>query len=152
MCMVRLPTRMSDGRANLHQGAVGAGINMATGYTCSAVWRNQNVKEHPDTGYNVTGIQVPYWDRLLDMATRSSDLTGLGYLGVDLVLDRDKGPMLLELNARPGLTIQIANQAGLLSRLQQVDREVDNLPDRLTRIAFAKQHFTSAFLRSVATG
>jgi alpha-L-glutamate ligase-like protein len=152
MCMVRLPTRMSDGRANLHQGAVGAGIDMATGYTCSAVWRNQNVTEHPDTGYEVTGIQVPFWDRLLDMATRSSDLTGLGYLGVDLVLDRDKGPMLLELNARPGLTIQIANQAGLLSRLQQVDREVGDLPDRFTRIAFAKQQFSTALVRGVATG
>jgi len=145
MSMVRLPTRMSDGRANLRQGAVGAGIDMATGYTCSAVWRNQIVTEHPDTGHEVTGIQVPFWDRLLDIATRSCDLAGLGFLGVDLVLDRDKGPMLLELNARPGLTIQIANQAGLLSRLQQVDREVDNLADTSARIAFAKQHFAHAF-------
>lgn len=142
MSMVRLPTRISDGRANLRQGAVGAGIDMATGVTCSAVWQNQIVTEHPDTGYELTGIQVPFWDRLLEMATRSCALTGLDFLGVDLVLDRDQGPMLLELNARPGLTIQIANQAGLLSRLQQVDREIDALCDDAARIAFAKQCFT----------
>jgi len=151
MSMVRLPTRVSDGRANLHQGAVAAGIDMAMGYTCSAVWRNQIVTEHPDTGNSVTGIQVPFWDHLLDMATHCCDLTGLAYLGVDLVLDRDKGPMLLELNARPGLTIQIANQAGLLSRLQQVDREVSQLSDRTSRIAFAKQHFSPALIQGRVT-
>lgn len=140
MAMARLTTRLSDGRANLRQGAIGVGIDMATGVTCSAVWQNQLVTEHPDTGYELTGIQVPYWDRLLEIATRSCEITGLGFLGVDLVLDRDKGPMLLELNARPGLTIQIANQAGLLSCLQLVDQAVGNLPDAQARIAFAKQH------------
>lgn len=141
MAMVRLPTRMSDGRANLHQGAVAAGIDMATGITCHAAWRDMPVLEHPDTGYELAGIQVPYWDRMLEMATRCYELTGLGYIGVDLVLDRDKGPMLLELNARPGLTIQIANHTGLRHRLEKVDRELAKLPDIALRIAFARQHF-----------
>jgi hypothetical protein len=48
-------------------------------------------------------------------------MTGLGYMGTDMVLDKEEGPMVLELNARPGLAIQIANGAGLLPRLQHIE-------------------------------
>jgi hypothetical protein len=48
-------------------------------------------------------------------------MTGLGYIGCDLVLDRKLGPLILELNARPGLAIQIANGAGLSLRLQAIE-------------------------------
>ncbi|MDX5335526.1 MAG: alpha-L-glutamate ligase-like protein, partial [Marinobacter sp.] len=47
--------------------------------------------------------------------------TGLGYMGVDLVVDAYKGPLLLELNARPGLAIQMANGEGLLPRLRNIE-------------------------------
>lgn len=141
MSMVRLPTRMSDGKANLHQGAIGAGIDIATGQTLTAVWHNDIITEHPDTGNEVTGIQVPYWDRLLDLAARCYELTGLGYVGVDIVLDREKGPLILELNARPGLNIQIANGSGLLPRLQSAEEAHQELQDVQARILFAKQHF-----------
>jgi alpha-L-glutamate ligase-like protein len=117
MGMVRLPTRRSHGKANLHQGAVGAGIDLATGQTTHGVTGNSLVTEHPDTGALIAGLQIPQWEYLLQFAARCYDLTGLGYLGVDIVLDRDKGPMLLELNARPGLNIQIANRCGLRARL-----------------------------------
>ena len=120
MGMVRLPTRRSHGKANLHQGAVGAGIDLATGQTTHGVIGNALVTEHPDSGATIAGLQIPQWDYLLQFAARCYDLTGLGYLGVDIVLDRDKGPMLLELNARPGLNIQIANRCGLRSRLALV--------------------------------
>jgi alpha-L-glutamate ligase-like protein len=141
MAMVRMPTRMSDGKANLHQGAIGAGIDIATGRTLRAVWRNEVIGEHPDNGNPVTGVQVPHWERLLEIAARSYELTGLGYQGVDLVLDAELGPLLLELNARPGLNIQIANQCGLLARLRQV--EAWGKPPRAypERIAFAREHF-----------
>ena len=141
MCMVRLPTRMSGGKANLHQGAIGAGIDIAGGTTLSAVWQNNIITEHPDTGNPVTGIQIPQWDSLLHIAARCCELTGLGYIGVDLVLDKDKGPLILELNARPGLSIQIANRAGLLPRLKRVEQchfELVNLDDR---VEFSKHNF-----------
>ena len=141
MAMVRLPTRMSEGKANLHQGAIGAGIDLRTGKTLTGVWHNEIVTEHPDTECSITDIQVPEWDTLLNLAARSYELTGLGYQGVDLVLDRDKGPLILELNARPGLNIQIANRAGLLSRLQFIEQHAPNLKSVEARIAFAKQHF-----------
>ena len=141
MAMVRLPTRMSEGKANLHQGAIGAGINLRTGKTLSGVWQNDIVTEHPDTEHSITGVQVPEWEKLLNLAARSYELTGLGYQGVDLVLDKDKGPLILELNARPGLNIQIANRAGLLTRLQLVKQHAPSLKTVEDRITFSKQHF-----------
>lgn len=144
MAMVRLPTRLSDGKANLHQGAIGVGIDIRSGVTLSAVFRNEIVTEHPDTGQPVNGVAIPHWQRLLDIAAHSYELTGLGYQAVDLVLDVRHGPMLLELNARPGLAIQIANRAGLLPRLELVERHAAALGDRAARIAFATEHFTAA--------
>jgi alpha-L-glutamate ligase-like protein len=141
MAMVRLPTRMSDGKANLHQGAIGAGVDMAIGTTLCAVWRNTIITEHPDTGLAVSGVQVPHWDTLLEIAGHCYELTGLGYQGVDVVLDEKLGPLILEVNARPGLNIQLANQAGLLPRLQRVQAQAAGLVDLGERIEFARQHF-----------
>jgi len=111
--MVRLPTRRSDGKANLHQGAVGAGIDLKTGKTTHAILAGKPVTHHPDTGALLTGIQIPGWRNLLILAAHCYDVVPLGYLGVDIVLDRDYGPLVLELNARPGLAIQMANRRGL---------------------------------------
>jgi len=122
MSMVRLPTKASDGKANLHRGAIGAGIELNQGTTITAVHRSTVVENHPDTGNPVSGIQVPCWEKMLWIAARSFEMTGLGYIGVDLVIDRDRGPLLLELNARPGLAIQLANRKGLKERLDRVDQ------------------------------
>ncbi|MGK2941241.1 MAG: alpha-L-glutamate ligase-like protein [Immundisolibacter sp.] len=151
MAMVRLPTAMSDGKANLHQGAIGAGIDINTGVTGRGVWRNEVVDEHLDTGNPITGVQVPQWDTLLELAARCYDISGLGYLGVDFVLDRQFGPMMLEMNARPGLNVQIANQAGLLPRLATVDALGRADADVAERVAFAKEHFGRASSALAAT-
>lgn len=141
--MVRLPTRMSDGKANLHQGAVGAGVDLATGRTMDGVWLNRALDMHPDNDNYIRGIEIPDWDKLLELAARSYDLTRLGYLGVDVVLDRDKGPLVLEYNARPGLSIQIANQTGLLTRLRKIEA-LDKIPGRAEdRVALAKALFSA---------
>jgi alpha-L-glutamate ligase-like protein len=141
MAMVRLPTRLSQGKANLHQGAIGAGIDMATGRTLTGVWQNRLVSDHPDTGHGVADITIPDWERLLGLASRCFELTGLGYQGVDLVLDKDHGPLILELNARPGLNIQIANRAGLLKRLKRVEKAHTDLETVKERVAFSTNHF-----------
>ena len=142
MAMVRLPTTLSDGRANLHQGAIGAGIDIASGKTLTAVLNNKIVNEHPDTGNDVTNVEVPNWDKLLYLAASCYELTGLGYQGVDIVLDRDLGPLILEINARPGLNIQIANHAGLLPRLNRVKAVQGLLTSINDRVRFAKQSFS----------
>ena len=102
MAMLRLPTKASGGRANLHQGAIGAGVDLETGTTCHAVLRNRKAESHPDTGESVIGFQVPFWEDILEMSRKVSVAVGMGYIGVDVVLDRTRGPLLLEANARPG--------------------------------------------------
>lgn len=143
MAMVRLPTQKSGGRANLHQGAIGARIDIGTGTTLTAVWKNTIVSEHPDTGNSITGVKIPNWEAILRLAARCWELTGLGYVGVDIVLDRTKGPLVLELNARPGLNIQIANRADLLPRLKKVERHHKELIRIEDRIDFAKKNFSA---------
>lgn len=143
MAMVRLPTRASDGKANLHQGAIGAGIDIASGRTLTAVSYNNVIEEHPDTGNSVRDIAIPHWARLLELASGCYELTKLGYQGVDFVLDRDRGPLMLELNARPGLNIQIANHAGLYHRLKRVEQYQTALGDTRSRTEFAIRHFAA---------
>lgn len=145
MAMVRLPTRVSGGKANLHQGAIGAGINLASGRTLSAVWHDSIVHDHPDTGHPIAGLEIPHWDDLLGLAARCHELTGLGYLGVDLVLDRQLGPLILELNARPGLAVQIANRAGLQTRLEAVQNVLDRPEGLDKRIEWAQRSFGAGF-------
>jgi alpha-L-glutamate ligase-like protein len=141
MTMVRLPTRASLGKANLHQGAVGAGIDLATGITLDGVVGTEVVTHHPDTTHAIAGLRVPDWDTILDISARCFELTGLGYIGVDIVLDRDLGPLVLELNARPGLAIQIANRQGLLRRLRICEDRADFSASPGDRVKFAKQEF-----------
>lgn len=124
MAMVRLPTRASRGRANLHQGAVAAGIDLESGQTLGGVCKGRTVTTHPDTGRPIAGFQIPNWETLLSGAMNLADALGLGYLGVDFVLDANLGPVVLEANARPGLAIQVANRQGLVSRLEFLDSRI----------------------------
>lgn len=128
--MIRLPTSKSKGKANLHQGAVGAGIDIHNGITRTGVIGNRPTQMHPDTCNTIDGIQIPCWDEILHIAVKCADTVGLGYLGVDIVLDRDLGPLMLELNARPGLNVQLANQCGLLTQLVQIEK-ITNLPQNI---------------------
>lgn len=141
MSMVRLPTRQSDGRANLHQGAIGAGIAVGAGVTVGAAQGRTVVTRHPDTGNPVAGIRVPHWPRILEIAALGYDMTGLGYLGADVVIDRTRGPVLLELNARPGLAIQLANQDGLRGRLRRLDAAWKPGLSPADRVALARSLF-----------
>lgn len=142
MAMVRLPTRLSGGKANLHQGAIGAGINLSTGQTLGGVFQNDTIDYHPDTLAPIVGITVPYWDKILEIAASCYELTGLGYLGVDIVLDKDHGPLMLELNARPGLNIQIANREGGLTRYRKIEARAAEVKESpAERVAYSKQEF-----------
>jgi len=141
MAMVRLPTRASGGRANLHQGAIGAGVDLATGVTLNAVLKNEIVSKHPETGVEIAGVRIPGWEQIMVQAASCYEMTGLGYLGVDMVIDETLGPMILELNARPGLNIQIANSKGLLRHLKTVEKRgpTDETPEQ--RCEYAKAAF-----------
>lgn len=141
MGMLRLATKASDGKANLHQGAIGVGIDLATGKAIQAVMHEQVVTHHPDTGADLRDIAIPDWDSLLLLAARCFEVSELGYLGCDIVIDRQHGPLILELNARPGLSIQIANNRGILPRLRHLqNRKQKELRHMalLERVEYAK--------------
>lgn len=127
MAMLRLPTRQSGGKANLHQGAIGVGVDLATGITLKGTWLNDKISKHPDTENPVDGVQLPHWQNFMELAASCYELCGLGYIGVDMVLDQELGPLILELNARPGLNIQIANNAGLTHRAHAIEAHLEQL-------------------------
>lgn len=142
MAMTRLSTRDSDGKANLHQGAVGVGIAIADGTALKAVQFGRPMTHHPDTKQDLSVFSVPDWPDFLELASRCYDITELGYLGVDIVLDRNKGPMILELNARPGLAIQIANGEGLQTRVDRINQFAEEHRSPSERSALAMQAFS----------
>lgn len=140
MAMLRLATTASDGKANLHQGAVGVGLDMGTGKSLNAVQFNRPITLHPDTGLVLENLAIENWQEMLVMASRCYEATGLGYMGVDLVVDIQEGPLLLELNARPGLAIQMANGRGLLPRLRDIEslKRPHFTPEERVRYAMAR--------------
>jgi len=142
MAMLRLATHASDGKANLHQGAVGVGLAMDSGRCLNAVQFGETLTRHPDTDRLLGDIVLPQWRDILVLAARCYEMTGLGYMGTDIVLDGSRGPQMLELNARPGLAIQVANGHGLLPRLRHIEqlreRRLTSVDDR---VDYATQHF-----------
>lgn len=148
MAMMRLSTRASDGKANLHQGAIGVGIDIDRGRAVRAVQYDRPVDVHPDTGKPFRDLEIPDWPELLELTARCYEMTGLGYVGTDMVIDPNRGPMLLELNARPGLAIQTANGCGLQPRLDRVLAETA-LRAPAARVTFARAAFATPPERSL---
>ena len=148
MAMLRLPTKESQGRANLHQGAIGVGVDIVTGITTRAIWHGEIIRQKPGTKRKLHGIKIPDWNQVLEIAVRAQIASGLGYLGVDVVLHPLKGPMVLELNAQPGLQIQLANMAGLKKRLERV--EDLSVRDAEHGVKIAKALFAERFSDRVA--
>ncbi len=146
MAMLRAATKESDGRSNLHQGALGIGIDIATGMSVRAIHHGRPVTHHPDLGISLIGVQMPDWDTILHMAVTCQEMTGMGYLGVDIMIDETYGPLMIEVNARPGLAIQMANGIGLLRRLEPVVLQHRKNPsaDLGAKIAFSKEHFRAS--------
>jgi len=117
LSMIRLTTTESNGTANLHQGALGVGINIATGVTVNAVLKGKLVNKHPDSGVFLIGVKLPYWQDIIEAAIRVAKQSPLKYIGIDIAIS-DSGPRLLEINVRPGLEIQNANADGMRKILE----------------------------------
>ncbi|OGD78727.1 hypothetical protein A2368_01390 [Candidatus Collierbacteria bacterium RIFOXYB1_FULL_49_13] len=141
MAMLRVPTAESNGKSNLHQGAIGLGVDMATGITTYGVYRGKQIKFFPGTRDKVNGITVPFWSKVLETAVKIQfKLPSLGYFGCDILIDQEKGPVVIELNDQPGLNIQLANMAGLRRRLERVEGlEIDSVEKgvKVSRALFA---------------
>jgi len=116
MAMLRLTTAASKGRANIHQGAIGVGLDMSSGTTREAILHGRAILRHPDNGTPLNGVPVPHWRFVMDTALKTAAVVPLEYIGVDIAI-ADQGPLVLEINARPGIEIQNANREGLRGRL-----------------------------------
>lgn len=134
MAMLRLPTAESGGKANLHQGAIGAGIDLAKGEITHLIHRNKIIKEVPEFG-SIKGLKVPFWDDVLRIACKAQLETNLGYMGADIAIDKHIGPVLLEINARAGLGIQLANLQPLRKRLEKLENVQVSTIEKGIRIA-----------------
>ena len=119
MAMSRIPTSESDGKANLHQGAIGLGINIETGRTQHAIKAGKSITHHPDSQQALLDIAIPYWQEAMAMAVKSAKAVPLKYLGVDIAIT-EQGPVMIEINARPGIEIQNANNTAMRLPLDKI--------------------------------
>jgi len=113
MGMLRMPTDRSDGKANLHQKGVGIGVDIQEGILTQVFDGKQYYDCHPDSKVVVQNVHIPYWKEILDISVATAKAFPLNYLGIDIVIDKHKGPQIMEINVRPGLGIQLVNKQGL---------------------------------------
>lgn len=148
MAMLRVPTAQSHGKSNLHQGAIGLGVDIATGITTYGIHKDGRIRFFPNTDKKVNGLTIPNWTAVLEAAVKIQfKRPGLAYYGCDILIDREKGPMVIEINDQPGLSIQLANQAGLKRRLERVEGlEIDTVEKG---VKVAKALFAAKFARRV---
>jgi len=149
MAMLRIPTEKSFGKANLQLGALAVGIDLATGITTSATNKSRLIYFIPESKKKTAGIKLPDWEEILLLASKTQELIDLGFAGVDLVIDAKKGPVVLEVNARPGLKIQNANLASLRTRLERI-QGID-IPTPKRGVALAQTLFAEKFSEKVST-
>lgn len=135
MAMLRLPTFESHGKANLHLGGIGVGIDIATGKANYAVHHNKFIRKLPN-GEKIRNIKLSMWDEILITASKAQQASQVKFLAVDLVLSKT-GVKILELNARAGLGIQIANQIPLKHRLQKVEDLKVSSPEKGVEVSKA---------------
>lgn len=149
MAMLRLPTRESGGTANMHRGALAVAVDIRTGITKNAYGRGKFYDRIPGTSVKARGIKVPEWDTVLKLSSRAQEAIGLGFAGIDVVFDAVKGPLVLEVNARPGLEIQRVNKASLRNRLERVEDIKVSSVER--GVALGKSLFADVDFDSVET-
>ncbi|MDD5469921.1 MAG: DUF1704 domain-containing protein, partial [Candidatus Peribacteraceae bacterium] len=133
MAMLRIPTAESEGKANLHLGGMGIGIDIAKGVTTHAAQYHHMISELPHGG-SPSGHQMPQWDDILLVCAKIQHVTNIGYLAVDITIDAQIGPAVLEVNARAGLSVQVANLAPLRARLERVQGLSVSSPEKGVRI------------------
>jgi alpha-L-glutamate ligase-like protein len=113
LSMLRVPTRQSRGKANLHAGGFAVAVDLLSGITGGGWYRGRRISKHPETDAELSGQEIPFWSDMVEVSKKLFALFPLGYMGVDFAIDAVKGPLILELNARPGLEIQNVTGSGL---------------------------------------
>jgi len=133
MAMLRIPTEKSWWKANLHSWACAAWIDIWTGKLTYITQFWKIIKSVPDIG-DIRWLILPNWDKMLEMAVKVQKETRIGYLWCDIVMDNKDWPLLLEINIRPGLEVQVANMARLKDRLERVEWIYVNSVEKWVRL------------------
>ena len=123
--MLRIATIASDGKANLHQGGVGVAIELKSGLTFSAQSEKEYITHHPDTNVSLLNVEIPHWEQLSTLCEDTAKFIPMEYLGIDIALSH-KGPVILEVNARPGIEIQNISRDGMREGLIDIDKRRDS--------------------------
>lgn len=133
--MLRVPTEISDGKANLDQWAIGFGVEVGTWRIISlSQWWKARATDFPAPYEWFENKQLPYWEDILQYSSKIQYLVNLWYLALDWVITPD-GPKLLEINARAWLKFQNASLLPLKKRLDKIaDIEVTT-PEKWVEIA-----------------
>ncbi|WP_025996264.1 alpha-L-glutamate ligase-like protein [Pseudomonas viridiflava] len=126
MAMLRIPTRQSAGWTSRQPDAIGVGIDIASGMTLRGTWL-KDIGKPLDKNDVIEGFRLPAWNDFMKLAARCHELCGLGYIEVDMMLDQNLGPLVIEINARPDLGAQIANECGLACRAEGVEARIREL-------------------------
>jgi alpha-L-glutamate ligase-like protein len=115
LAMLRMPNEKSGGKANLNAGAWGLGIDIVSGKVKTCYQDGKLQKNNPYLNF-----QVPFYNEALQMAVKIAEITNISFFGCDIAISKN-GPVLIELNSKPGLKIQLVNNVGLKYRLEKVD-------------------------------
>lgn len=111
---------------NLHNGGAAYPINLETGIISGPGldYRAENSYiRHPSTGHIMPGIQIPYWDNLLDTVREASFLTPIGYVGWDIAIT-ESGIDVVEANVKyPGVTVIQLDRQDAYKRLKDFYKE-----------------------------
>ncbi len=133
MAMLRVPTVQSKWKANLHSWACAAWIDIGTWKLTYMTQFSKIIKSIPWIG-DIRGLIIPDWDKMLEIAVKVQKETNIWYLGCDIVMDDIEWPLLLEMNIRPWLEVQVANMARLKDRLERVEGIYINSVEKWVRL------------------
>lgn len=123
MAMLRLPSAASGGKANLAQGGIGVGLDLSTGQGIHAIVKGNVIIDTikiRKSELSIHSIRIPKWKKILKLSIETAKACKIKFTGLDVAIDKKIGPLILEVNARPGLEIQNANMSSLKDRLQRV--------------------------------
>lgn len=133
--MIRVPTKYSNGKANLAQWWLGLGIEICTGKITSMLRKNKvYTHKFPKEFAHFFGKQIPYRKDILFLSSKAQYYVNLGYLALDRVITNE-GPKLLEINARAWLEVQKVTNTPLEKILEKIEDLNIQDPEKWVEIA-----------------
>ena len=89
---------------NYHSGGMATAVDLETGciVTDGVNELGKIIASHPKTGVTFKGFKIPYFKEALAMVTEACEKNKLSaYIGWDVAIS-ENGPVLIEVNQRPG--------------------------------------------------